>query len=406
MSVKILFALNVAQASLILINSRNENMTELVIIGTGLAGYTLAREFRRRDQQTSLLLITSDDGSYYSKPVLSNALSKGKLPDELILASAEKMAEDLNAEIWTHCQVTTISADAKLLQTTRGEVSYERLVLANGANTISAPIQGTARGQVLSVNDLEGYRQFRNKVNTGSRIVIIGAGMIGCEFANDLSNIQASISMVDMAVRPLGHLLPAQVADKLQEKLTTFNVAWYLGNSVTDVDFCDSSLLVTLKDGTEIMADTVLSAIGLRPNLKLAITAELDVDRGIKVDRYLRTSDKNIFALGDCVQIEDLTLPFVMPLMTSARALAASLAGDDTAVKYPAMPVALKTPCYPTVVCPVPRPTDGLWEIEDTEGGMRALFKDNNQNIMGFVLTNELISEKASLTKQVADWLS
>ena len=94
-----------------------------------------------------------------------------------------------------------------------------------------------------------------------------------------------------------------------------------------------------------------------------------------------------------------------MPLMTSARALAATLAGEETAVKYPAMPVALKTPYYPIVVCPVPRQINGIWEVESTEQGMRALFKDEQNNIVGFALTGELIAEKATLTKQVLGWL-
>ena len=74
-------------------------MAKIIIIGTGLAGYTLARELRKRDQQADLLLITHDDGSSYSKPMLSNALDKGKTADTLVMADAEKMATDLNAEI-------------------------------------------------------------------------------------------------------------------------------------------------------------------------------------------------------------------------------------------------------------------------------------------------------------------
>lgn len=143
----------------------------------------------------------------------------------------------------------------------------------------------------------------------------------------------------------------------------------------------------------------------MRPGLELAEAAGLETDRGIKVDCYMQTSDKDIYALGDCAQINDLTLPFVMPLMTSARALAATLTGDETAVRYPAMPVVVKTPCYPTVVCPVPRRIDGEWDVEINEQGVCGLFKDNAGNILGFVLMGERVAEKTALAKQIPDWL-
>lgn len=385
-------------------------MTKLIIIGTGIAGYTLAREFRRRDKETELLLITRDDGNSYSKPMLSNALNKDKDADSLVMANPEKMAADLNAEIFNHTHVLNINAEEKTIEIERDSkketLSYDALVLANGANTINAPIEGNAAHRVLSINDLTGYRRFRGELEKGKRIVIIGAGMIGCEFANDLSNINAEISVVDLSPQALGLFLPEQASTVLQEKLSELGVSWFLDNSVTHVEHVDSELMVTLKDETKISADIVLSAIGLRPSLDLAKTTGLDIERGIKVDRYLRTSNEHIYALGDCAQVDDLTLPFIMPLMTSARALAATLAGEETAVKYPAMPVALKTPCYPTVVCPPPRRVDGEWDVDINEQGIRALFKDTENNILGFALTDERISEKTALAKEIPDWLS
>lgn len=384
-------------------------MTKLVIIGTGLAGYTLAREFRRRDQETELLIITRDDGHSYSKPMLSNALAKNKQADELVMASLEKMAADLNAEILSNTNVVKIDAQAHTLEVEcdgkKESVHYDKLVLANGANTINAPIEGNAAKRVLSVNDLEDYRQFRNELEEGKRIVIIGAGLIGCEFANDLSHVNAEINVVDLSSQALGLLLPEQAAALLTEKLSEQGVKWHFENLVTHVEHDESSLLVTLKNGTKLTADIVLSAIGLRPGLELAEAAGLETDRGIKVDCYMQTSDKDIYALGDCAQINDLTLPFVMPLMTSARALAATLTGDETAVRYPAMPVVVKTPCYPTVVCPVPRRIDGEWDVEINEQGVCGLFKDNAGNILGFVLMGERVAEKTALAKQIPDWL-
>lgn len=381
-------------------------MDTTVIIGTGLAGYTLARELRKRDPQLPIHLITSDDGHSYSKPMLSNAFSKAKDADALIMASAEKMATDLAAEIWTDTQVSQIETNKQQIHSTRGIVEYHRLVLAHGASPIKIPFEGDAADQILSVNSLQDYRVFRQAQVPNKRVLIIGAGLIGCEFANDLSTVSSRIDIVDLAPQALGRLLPPQAAQQLQERLQAGGIHWHLDNSVSRVSRSGSSLLVDLKHGEPIETDIVLSAIGLRANIKIAADAGIETDRGIKVDRYLQTSDNNVFALGDCAQVEDLHLPFVMPLMNAARALAATLSGERTQVKYPAMPVVVKTPIYPIVVCPPPRRIEGSWHEEVEENGIRARFRDEQGNVCGFVLTDGLVKERIAMAKEIPDWLS
>ena len=111
-------------------------MRKIVIIGSGLAGYTLARELRKRDQQADLLLITRDDGSSYSKPMLSNALDKGKTADMLVMPDAQKMATDPNAHTWIHTTVGAIDTGKRQIHCDRGQVEYDELVLAIGASPI------------------------------------------------------------------------------------------------------------------------------------------------------------------------------------------------------------------------------------------------------------------------------
>jgi len=380
-------------------------MTKLVIIGTGLAGYTLAREFRKRDSEAKITLISQDDGSSYSKPMLSNALDKGKTAETLVMASAAKMAETLNADILTHTQVTAISPDKQVLETDKDKIAFDKLVIATGANPIRIPIEGDAADQVLSVNNLEDYHHFRQALEKGNRVVIIGAGLIGCEFANDLSTLDAETHVVDLAPRALGRLLPEQAAATLQQKLTDIGTHWHLDTSIASIEQSADGLKVSLKNGDTIMADVVLSAVGLRANTQLASDAGLTTARGIQVNRLLQSSHPNIYALGDCAEVEGLNLPYVMPLMASARALAATLAGEETRVSYPAMPVVVKTPCYPTVVCPPVRPTEGSWEEQLTENGIRALFKDEQGQLAGFALTGDAVKEKMTLAKELSDWL-
>jgi rubredoxin-NAD+ reductase len=133
----------------------------------------------------------------------------------------------------------------------------------------------------------------------------------------------------------------------------------------------------------------------------LAKTAGIITQRGIVVNRYLETSVKEIYALGDCAEVEGHVLPYITPLLNCARALAKTLAGVNTAVDYPAMPVVVKTPAHPLVICPPPRGMPGAWSIENNDNNVKALFYDEKNQIQGFVLTNEAVKERMALAKQV-----
>jgi len=373
----------------------------IVIIGTGLAGYTLAREIRKRDTTVALCLITQDDGAFYSKPMLSNALGKGKSPDDLATASADKMREDLAAEILTHTTVTLIDSEHQRIELDNGEVrEYSQLVLAVGAQTISLPLQGTGADQVISVNSLTDYRRFRQQINGKRTIAIIGPGLIGCEFANDLVQGGYEVHVIGPDTWPLGRLLPARAGGALQHALQETGVHWHLQTSVKQVNAEADKLQLVLDNAERFECDVVLSAIGLRANTALAQATGLQLNRGVVVDRQLKTSRDGIYALGDCAEVEGLVLPFVMPLMQQARALAATLTDSATDVTYPAMPVLVKTTSYPVVVSPPAYGAAGEWYEHEMEGGVKAEFRDG-ESLLGFALTGTAVTEKQALTKRL-----
>lgn len=374
----------------------------IVIIGTGLAGYTLAREIRKRDAQQPLSLITQDDGAFYSKPMLSNALGNHKSADELITADANKMRTDLAAEILTHTAVKAIDTAKQCLELANGEVvAYAKLVLAVGAQVIKPALQGDAVSDVYSVNTLQDYRVFRRHIADKKSIAIIGPGLIGCEFANDLINAGYEVHVIGPDPWPLSRLLPPKAGAAMQEALAKIGVHWHLQRVAQAVNAAAHNHVHVVMDNERQMAvDVVLSAIGLRANISLAQAAGLKCNRGIVVDRTLRSSDPHIYALGDCAEVEGQVLPFVMPLMQQARALAASLTGEDTAVTYPAMPVLVKTTSYPVVVAPPPFEAQGGWQEQVREGGVTSLFKSGD-SLLGFALTGSSVSERQALTKQL-----
>lgn len=377
-------------------------MDPIIIIGTGLAGYNLGKEFRKLDATTPLIFITSDDGSFYSKPMLSNALAKGKTPAELANFDAAKMASDLNAEIMSFTRVEGLDCASHCINTSQGDtLNYSKLILAVGAQAIEPPLVGDGVELIYTVNNLQDYAEFRESIEQLRHVAIIGPGLIGCEFANDLLSVGHKVSVIGPDQVPLGRLLPVEAAEYMKQQLAAAGVSWHLGDTCTGVNKETNNFVLELNAGRTIKADVVLSAIGLRSDTSLAAAAGLKTARGTVVDRTLQTSDPDIYALGDCAEVDGRVLPFVMPLMQQARALAKTLAGETTEVTYPVMPVMVKSPACPCVVAPPPVGAEGEWQIEQNDKGVKAIYIDKAGKPLGFALLGEAVSEKSALMKQL-----
>ena len=373
----------------------------VVIVGTGLAGYNLAREFRKLDSETPLLLITSDDGRSYSKPMLSTGFGKNKEADGLSMATPEAMAEQLKAQVRTHTRISGIDPGHKQLWIGEEAVPYRDLVLAWGAQTVQVPVEGDAQDAIFPINDLEDYARFRAAAAGKRRVLILGAGLIGCEFANDLIAGGYEVDLVAPCEQVMPTLLHPAAAAAVQAGLESLGARFHLGPVLTRLQRTDSGLEAHLSDGSVVPCDVVVSAIGLRPRIDMAAAAGIKVNRGVEVDRHLKTSHSHIYALGDCAEVDGLNLLYVMPLMSCARALAQTLAGNPTAVSYGAMPITVKTPVCPLVVSPVPRGYEGVWTVEGQGADIKALCRDADGKLLGYALTGEAVREKLALNKEL-----
>ncbi|WP_296510223.1 FAD-dependent oxidoreductase [Rhodoferax sp.] len=386
----------------------------VIIIGAGVAGWTTAREFRKLQPDTDVILVTADSGDFYAKPTLSNAYAQKRAPAQLVTTPAAKMAETLALTLVSHTRVHSLDTAKRTItvQTPSGleTLEYQQLVIATGAHPIRVELAGDAAGAVRSVNSLDDFAAFHAALGidagaTGSSpnetVVVMGAGLIGCEFANDLAQAGVHVHVVDLAARPLAALLPAAASGLLQAALSDLGVKWHFGTSVSAVNYgADGRLSVTLADGQQVAADLVLSAIGLRADTELARAAGLVCERGIVVGATLETSAAGVYALGDCAQYQSAgqrTLPYVMPVMTAARALAATLAGTPTELVFPLMPVSVKTPALPLVVAAAHPAVIGEWHDEGGENAWR--FVDQAGAQRGFVLAGKSTARRMEMSK-------
>lgn len=374
----------------------------VVIIGSGLAGYGVVRELRKLDSELPVSLLSADHAGFYSKPMLSNALTTGKTPETLVNSDVLQMADQQRISICPYTRVTAIDRINHILTLEEGdELVYDKLVLALGADQVHLTLQGDGVSEILSINDLDDYRRFRNALEGKKQVSIIGAGLIGCEFANDLAAAGYQVNVIDISPQPLGRLLPSAAGAFLQKKLAAVGVVFHLGATTQRVERVGDRLRLILASGEALESDIILSAVGLRPRIKLAEAAGIQVNRGIVVNRLLQTDDPEIFALGDCAEVQGKVLPFVMPITHAARALAATLAGSPTPVNYPAMPVLVKTPACPTVVSPPDVDARGEWDVDVSEDGVKALFKGTAGNLLGYALLGAATKEKNILTSQL-----
>jgi rubredoxin-NAD+ reductase len=373
----------------------------VVIVGTGLAGYNLAREFRKLDSETPLLLITADDGRSYSKPMLSTGFGKNKDADGLSMAEPGAMAEQLKAEVRTHTRISGIDAGHKRLWIGEEAVYYRDLILAWGAETVRVPVEGDGADLVFPINDLEDYARFRAAAAGKRRVLLLGAGLIGCEFANDLILGGYEVQLVAPCEQVMPMLLHPAAAAAVQAGLESLGAKFHLGPVLTRLQKVADGLEAHLSDGQVIPCDVVVSAIGLRPRIDLAAAAGVQVNRGVVVDRHLKTSHANIYALGDCAEVDGLNLLYVMPLMSCARALAQTLAGNPTSVSYGPMPITVKTPVCPLVVSPPPRGGEGVWTVEGQGADIKALCHSADGQLLGYALTGAAVMEKLALNKQL-----
>jgi len=378
-------------------------MTSIVIVGAGTAGFSCARELRKLDKQSTLTIVSADDADVYSKPMLSNALAKHMTATGLLTSTAEHMADTLSAKIINNTRVEQIDRENRQLRTAERVIDYDQLVLAVGAKQRDPGLDNPEQLPVHQINHIHDYSVFRQDLQSAKQVLILGAGFIGCEFANDLVGAGYSCSVVAPTRFPFSHLLPQPAGEYFMHVLAAGGVQWHMGVKGKALAKSGAGITLRLDDNSEVRGDLLLSAVGLSPNIELAQAAGLQTNRGIVVDEYLRSSDPDIFALGDCAEVNGQCLPFILPIMHGARALAATLSGNPSALHYPLMPLVVKTPACPLVMIAVPPNSVGDWEMRQTDAGFSAVFRDNSGRILGFALMGEAMAQRQAIMKQMTE---
>lgn len=374
----------------------------IVIIGAGFAARQLVKNIRKFNADIPITLIASDSIDEYNKPDLSHVISQAQSADDLTKQTAQDFAQQYQLAIHPYTQITDISTDEKRIQSMQGEQwYYDKLILATGAKTYCPPISG--HELMLTLNSQQEYRAYETQIHHAKRVLILGAGLIGTELAMDFSRAGKEVILADISGQLLSSLIPADLSGRLQSSLTEIGVRLMLKSPLQSLTQTDNGILATFNQHHQLTVDCVIAATGLTPNIKLAHLAGLHTDRGIIVNEYLQSSDKDIYALGDCAQINGSLLPFLQPIQLSAMHLAKSLVGEKNApLNLPPMIIRVKTPLMPLHLAGETARNDLTWNISTTQSGIIAKGFDENDVLRAFVVTEEQVKEAFALLRALS----
>lgn len=281
---------------------------QVVIVGGGLAGAGTAVALRDQGYAGSIVVFAAENHVPYDRPPLSKEYLKG----EAVASEGEIKPQDWYAahdvDLRLGTAVTAVEREAhQVVSTDGGRTAYDRLVLATGSSPRRVDLPGHDLGGVVSLRTIEDSDALKAAFGSGARIVIIGAGWIGLEVAAAAREAGSSVTVLESAEQPLVTVVGSTLGAFFAKLHRDHGVDLRLGVEVASIEAADGSRKVggvTLADGTSIPADLVLVAIGATPNTDLAVTAGLDVDNGILVDAQGRSSDPDVFAVGDVANAE------------------------------------------------------------------------------------------------------
>jgi len=325
---------------------------DVVIVGGGTAAWRTAEAIRQVSDDLSIAIVAACDAHRYDKPMLSVAFARGLAPSAMIKESGAAAAARLCVDLFPQTSAISIAPARSELRTTRGSFHYQHLVLAHGARSILP--YGLTAGHCWRINHLDHYARFRAALEGGRKhVLMVGAGLIGAELANDLALGNHRVTLIDVADRPLARLVKdGAVTESLFAAWQSLPIQFIGGITITASEKHAGGYRVTLSNGAVLHPDMIVVAAGLQTPDRLSRSAGLEWDNGIAVNPVsLRSSVPGIYAIGDCASIAGKVSRFIEPIARQALTIASQIHGDNL-LPYAdlPLPVRVKTTSYPITV--------------------------------------------------------
>ena len=307
----------------------------VLIVGAGHAGFQLASSLRQAGFGESIGVINDEPHLPYQRPPLSKAYLKGEGGPDSVMFRPDKFYREQSIELIADRAVAVHRNERKLQLASGSSLDYGHLVLATGARNRLLDLPNANLGDVRYLRTLDESETLRRQITSQQRIVVVGAGFIGLEFAATARAKGLEVDVIELAPRVMARAVTAEISAFFHDRHTAAGVRVHLGVQATGIESDGNRVTgISLSDGRHLPADMVVVGVGVLPNVELAAEAGLPVGAGIIVNEQLLTADPNISAIGDCALFAShrfgapLRLESVQNATDQARCVAARLTGD------------------------------------------------------------------------------
>ena len=315
-----------------------------IILGAGQAGCTAAKTLRENSPESEILLFDRDTAGLYAKMRLPEFVA-GLLPEAKLILSDEKAFRAMNIEPHFGVKVTAVRPDQHRIETEDGRnFSYDKLIFATGADAFVPPVKGLDRVESFTLRTLADARRIAAKAEcANASALVIGGGLLGLEAAWALRQRGFAVTVSEFMNRLLPRQLNEAQSAVLLEKLGSLDLKIKLGVSLESVEPCGKGQVTAhFSDGSSAGCSLLLFSAGIRPQVSLAAAAGLDIGRAIKINHQLQTSDPDIFAAGDCAELDGITPGLWLAARDQGTALGKILTGKQDRFDLPVYTPILK----------------------------------------------------------------
>jgi len=306
-----------------------------LIIGNGIGGLSAAREIRNHDKEGTIILVSSEPYLTYYRPKLTEGIFKDYTADNL-LVNDENWYREKNINTILRIIVEKIDLDKQLVQLDDSrEIEYEKLLIATGSRPFIPPIKGKYKQGVFALRTLQGLYEFKDYLRSCNTVTVIGGGLLGLEAAWALKQLGKEVNVIEFAPYLLPKQLDMELAHQLEERLNALGLNIYTSSQVEEILGEERANGIRLNGDREIAADAILVSAGIRPNLGLVMDTPIEYNKGIKVDRQMRTNIENVYAVGDVVEIDGMVLGLWTAANEQGKIAGANMVGQEMEYKQP-----------------------------------------------------------------------
>ena len=303
-------------------------MKRYVIIGNGTAGASAAVEIRKRDKEGSIVIVTREKHPYYYRPKLPEYIAGEVKAGGFTMHGLSKYRE-WNIDL--HLGESAIAIDPGKKEITcekAGKIPYDQLLLAAGSNSFLPPVPGNGKTGVYTLRTFDDADALIAAAQKTKTAILVGGGLLGLEAGHALIKLGLKVEVVEFMDRLLPRQLDCESAKMLQAQLEEMGFSFHLSARVKEVTGADAAGGLVLEDGTVINGGIILFSAGVRPNLELARSIGLAIDKAVKVDQFMRTSLPGVWAAGDITEFNGQCCGLWPVAMNQGKAAGASMTGD------------------------------------------------------------------------------